>query len=110
MGNTLLDEKENAEAPATTNETPFKVGLTVGRHDLLPEFSGLFRCDAGCNTPSAALFLRAESNTAPLGFCGHHFRRYKGALNVDSLYALKVKEGEESLSKIKGSRAGYLDT
>lgn len=105
---TMVDTKESTETK--TGEVTFKVGVKVGRHDLLPEFSGLWRCDAGCNTPSAALFLRSEENESPLGFCGHHFRKHKSALDIESLYALKVKEGEESLSTVKGSRAGYLDT
>ena len=95
------------EAETTTNkEFVFEVGMKVGKWEILPEFSGLLRCDAGCNTPSAALFLRSEENKSPMGFCGHHFRKYKDTLNTDSLYALKVKKGEESLSPVKGGRAG----
>lgn len=109
------------EATATENveksvveEVAFKVGLTKGNHEKLPAFStALHRCDApACGAASAALMFFTEENEHPLGFCGHHFREAKGKknLNVDSLYALAVKEGEDDLKKIKGSRAGYLDT
>lgn len=109
---TLEATAPETEAPVEqpTKSGIFEVGIALGRTDKLPEFSGLWRCDAGCNTPSAALILRTEENTAPLGFCGHHFRKHKAALDVDSLYAIVVKKGEDSLSTVKGSRAGYLDT
>lgn len=105
-----------ATAPETTAvEQPtqsgiFKVGIAQGRTDLLPEFSGLERCNAGCNTPSAALFIYSAENEAAIGLCGHHYRKNRSVLDAAGLYALIVKEGEESLATLKGERAGYLNT
>lgn len=97
---------------SVVEEVAFKVGMTKGEHEKLPAFStALHRCDhSSCNAASAALMLLTEENEHPLGFCGHHFRAVKKNLDLDSVYALAVKEGEEDLAKIKGSRAGYLDT
>ena len=109
---TTLEDTKEVSTESKVAEATFKVGLIKGNFEKLPQFStALHRCDSpACGAASAALLLFKEENEHPLGFCGHHFREIKSALNIDSLYALAVKEGEDDLKKIKGSRAGYLDT